>query len=157
MEPRFLVMLPFEEQRVGPYESGAPHCTVMYWFSRRHLEVRRVCDFLDELGWYYLQGSGLTLVSKARADNFGPKGETAVYLLAENLSLIGMHHTLKQFLDLRHRCVHDVPAWSGEGYRPHVTITPRLDFEPGQIQTVRQLALLQETAGYKEIVWAKSY
>jgi len=154
---KYLVLLPFWDCMVGPYESGLGHCTLMYWFQLgSKINEGEVTAKLDTIGKMYLT-NGTVLVGSHKEHCFGPNGDVSVTVLQENNILFQIHGHLKQFLDER-GCVYQEPRWVGRGFRPHVTQVKVEVFCPGARQTVCQIALLRaDSAGRKDICHANTF
>lgn len=154
---KYLAMLPFWECEVGTYQSGAFHCTLMYWFQPGPLlKEGEIFAGLDTLSRKYLTGGGIELVGSHEEHGFGPYSNVSVTVLHENQTLLQMHSELKLFLDER-RCAHQELRWIGNCFRPHVTHVGQSIFQSGNRWTVRQIALLRaDDGGRKDICYVSA-
>ncbi|SDR82908.1 2'-5' RNA ligase family protein [Microterricola viridarii] len=82
------------------------------------------------------------ITATAGADElFGRRHNVPVTVLEENPELTALHRALRAAV-LPFATEPDEPAFTGPGYRPHVTVKQDRRVEPGQLLTLGQLAVV---------------
>ncbi|TFD93344.1 hypothetical protein E3T61_04400 [Cryobacterium lactosi] len=137
--PRLVVVLPVEPLRVGDSFAVAEwplHVTVLPPF----LTDAAPGDIMDAIRAAVLGREPLTVVAGDDA-LFGRRHNIPVTLILPHDGLTGLHRTFVEALR-PFATEPDEPAFTGSGFRAHVTHKPPARLRPGAQVTLTQLALV---------------
>ena len=136
---RLVVVLPLSPLRVGAGFAVAEwplHVTVLPPF----LTDAAPGDVADAIRLAALNQAPLTVIA-GEDTLFGRRHNIPVSLLLPNDELSRLHHTLVAAIR-PFAAAPDEPAFTGDGFRAHVTHKPPARIHPGQSLTLSQIALV---------------
>lgn len=141
--PRLVVVLPLSPLRVGdsfPVQDWPLHITVVPPFATEADPAAVAAAIASALA------GQPTITAVAGPDAlFGRRHDVPVSLVAETQRLTGLHRTLVTAL-LPFAATPEEPAFTGGGFRPHVTIKNQGRVREGDELTLTQVALVDMAA-----------
>lgn len=153
--PRLVVVLPLVPLRVGdgyPLRIWPLHVTAAPTFVT-DADATAVAAAIAPV----VAGSPTLSVSAAGDEGFGPSGRVPVTVLAPAPELSALHGLLLDALGAVDAAFDD-PAYTGPGYRPHVSVTGSARMRPGGVALLEQAALVDmEPVGpqrWRQVLWA---
>jgi hypothetical protein len=152
--PRLVVVLPLVPLRVGagfPLRTWPLHVTVAPTFITL-ADPTAVAAAIAPV----VAGSPTVSVTAGAEEGFGPSGRVPVTVLVPSPELSTLHGTLLDALGVVD-AEFDDPAYTGPGYRAHVTVTRNARMQPGDIALLEQAALVDmEPVGperRRQVLW----
>jgi hypothetical protein len=88
------------------------------------------------------EGTGLVTAIGDHEEGFGPDRDIRVTVLGDAQQLVALHEALLADFGALPGFAPDVPEWTGEGYRPHVTAGPWGALEPGDAVAFDRIAVV---------------
>ena len=156
--PRLVVVLPLVPLPVGagfPLRTWPLHVTVAPTFVT-DADTPAVAAAIAPV----VADSPAMAVTAGDDEGFGPSGRVPVTVLAPSPELSALHGLLRDAL----RAVDaqfDDPAYTGAGYRAHVTHTRNARMQPGDIALLEQAALVDmEPVGpqrWRQVLWVSRF
>ena len=144
----YLISLPIVPVAVSEVYTQLPlQCTVFQYFSTtKDLDVLR-----RELRYLCANTKPIEIIGGEPA-LFGPLEDVPVNRVEETPELRDLHAAAGTLLAELAATIHE-PAWSGDGYRPHVSKVNGVGFGPEQRVIVDRLSLVSKLdTGRKKIV-----
>lgn len=156
--PRLVVVLPLAPLPVGaafPLRTWPLHVTVAPTFVTAADAAAVVAAIAPVVA-----DAPTMSVTAGGDEGFGPSGRVPVTLLAPSAELSALHGLLLEALgavDVEF----DDPAYTGPGYRPHVTVTGTARMLPGEAAVLEQAALVDmEPVGpqrWRQVLWVSRF